>query len=80
MLAEHVNFLLAGVDGSYPVEDVSHRSRGGHDNGKRGRTRSELRSAVTATLQALGIVRGRADGGHSGGDLSGLPAGLPVAT
>jgi tetratricopeptide (TPR) repeat protein len=51
---QYLDLLLAGVDGSYSVEDVTCKIRGLHGAKRQGGADRELRKAVQSTLQASG--------------------------
>lgn len=50
---QYLNLLLAGIDGSYSLDDVSQRIRAVHGAARNGGASGELQKAVAATLQAL---------------------------
>jgi tetratricopeptide (TPR) repeat protein len=51
---QYLNLLLIGADGTYSIEEVTHRIRGLHGADEHGSMEEELRKAVTAALQASG--------------------------
>jgi tetratricopeptide (TPR) repeat protein len=51
---QYVNLLLAGMSGSYPIEDAARHIRDLHGNGKPRRTK-KVQEVIDATLEDVGI-------------------------
>lgn len=51
---QYINLLLAGMKGTYPIEEAAQQIREAHRNGKQ-RVEKEVRDAINSTLQDAGI-------------------------
>ncbi len=53
---QYLDLLSIGIEGLYSIDDVKRQMRDLHGDRKRGAVESEVRKAVSATLQASGIT------------------------